>query len=208
MRLPSPLSLAAATALAVLAAVPAVSRTTVDVPAGDYRLDADHASLTWRVNHLGLSSYTARFTRLDARLTYDPREPTKSRLTATVDPRSVRTDFPRAAEKDFDKELAEDANFFHTDRFAEVRFVSRRIVQTGPATGRMTGDLTLLGVTRPVTLDVAFNGSLREHPASKLPALGFSASGVVKRSEFGMTHLIPFVGDEVSLQIEAEFLKS
>ena len=200
------LAVAFSAALAAGLPSPAAAQGPADAPAGTYRLDPAHASLTWRVKHLGLSNYTARFTRLTAELTYDPEDPTRSRLTATVDPRSIRTDDYRAPEKDFDKELREDANFFQAAKFPEIRFVSSRIERTGERTGRMTGDLTLLGVTKPVTLDVTFNAGYREHPMNKRPALGFSATGSLNRSEWGMTHLVPLVGDEVSLQIEAEFV--
>jgi polyisoprenoid-binding protein YceI len=199
--------LAAAT-LALLLAAPAAAQSPADVPAGAYKLDPTHASLTWRVGHMGLSNYTARFTKLAADLTYDPKDPTKSSINVTVDPRSIRTDYPNAAEKDFDKELTDGASFFNSPKFAEIRFVSKRLEKTGDKTGRMTGDLTLLGVTKPVTLEVTFNGSFKEHPMTKQPALGFSATGTVKRSEFGMTHLVPYISDEVKLQIEAEFVKS
>lgn len=199
---------ALAAAFACLMSGAALAQTPSDVPAGTYKLDPGHASVTWRVNHMGLSNYTARFTKLDAELTYDPSDPTKSRLTATVDPGSVRTDYFNAAQKDFDKELTDDPRFFQVAKFPEIRFVSKRLEKTGDKTGRMTGDLTLLGVTKPVTLDVTFNGSFKEHPMSKKAALGFSAVGTVKRSEFGMGAMVPVIGDEVQVLIEAEFQKS
>ena len=187
-----------------LVAGAAQAQSPSDVPAGTYKLDPRHASLTWRVNHMGLSNYTARFAKLDAVLTYDPKDPSKSRVTATVDPASVRTDLLNAKD-DFDKELREDQRFFKVAKFPEIKFTTTSVEKTGDATGRMTGDLTFMGVTKPVTLDVVFNGSFKEHPMSKKPALGFSAKGTVKRSELGLDALIPFVGDDVFVAIEAEF---
>lgn len=187
-----------------LVAGAAGAQTPTDVPAGTYKLDPRHASLTWRVNHLGLSKYTARFATLDAVLTYDPKDPSKSRVTATVDPASVRTDLLNAKD-DFDKELREDPRFFKVAKFPEIKFTTTSVEKTGDKSGRMTGDLTFMGVTKPVTLDVTFNGSFKEHPMSKKAAIGFSATGTVKRSEFGLDALIPFVGDDVSVAIEAEF---
>lgn len=183
----------------------ALAQSPSDVPAGTYKLDPTHASLTWRVNHFGLSNYTARFTKLDATLTYDPADPTKSSVSASVDPASVRTDL--TSPKDFDQHLREDEKFFRTATFPEVKFASTKLEKTGDRTGRMTGNLTFLGVTKPVTLDVAFNGSFKEHPFTKKAALGFSARGSVKRSEFGMGALVPMVGDDVRVEIEAEFLQ-
>ena len=187
-----------------LVAIGASAQTPSDVPAGTYKLDPTHASVTWRLNHMGLSTYTARFTKIDATLNYDPADPTKSQLTATIDPASVRTDYPNPA-KDFDKELREDQRFFKVAQFPEIKFVSTKLEKTGDKTGKMTGDLTFMGQTKPVTLDVTFNGSFKEHPLTKKPAIGFSATGTVKRSAYGMDALVPFVGDDVALLIETEF---
>lgn len=185
-----------------------VAAQPVDAPAGTYKLDLTHASLTWRVKHLGLSLYTARFTRFDATLDIDPAKPETAKLRATVDPLSVRTDFPRASEKDWDKELAESDKWFNGKAHPGITFASTRVERTGDRTARVTGDLTLLGVKKPVTLDVRLNGALKDHPFQKgKPALGFSATGTLKRSDFGMTTLIgPVVGDEVQIAIEAELV--
>jgi len=201
----TPLSALLIAAALALGSAPALAQAAPDVPAGTYKLDPRHASLTWKVSHMGLSNYTARFAKLDGTLVFDPKDPAKSTVTATVDPASVRTD--HAVPKDFDQELREDPRFFKVARFPEIRFVSTKVEKTGEKTGRMTGDLTFMGVTRSVTLDVTFNGSFKEHPMTKKAALGFSATGKVKRSEFGLDALVPFVGDDVSLSIEAEFLQ-
>ena len=174
--------------------------------AGTYKLDPTHASLTWKVNHLGLSFYTARFTRFDATLEIDPDKPTGAALAVTVDPRSLRTDYPFADKKDFDKILIESPDFFDANKHPEITFVSTRVEQVGETTAKVTGDLTLLGVTKPVTMDVTLNGQ-KLHPFAKKPAMGFSGEAKLKRSDFGMTHLIGGVGDEVRLIIEAEFIK-
>ena len=194
----------AASAMA-FAALGASAQTPNDAPAGTYKLDPNHASVVWKVSHLGLSNYTARFGKLDATLTYDPADPTKSQLTATVDPASVKTEYPNAATKDFDKELRDDPRFFKVGQFPEIKFVSTKLEKTGEKTGKMTGDLTFMGQTKPVTLDVTFNGSYKEHPLSKKPALGFSATGTVKRSTFGMDAMVPFIGDDVTVLVETEF---
>ena len=194
----------AASAMA-FAALGASAQTPNDAPAGTYKLDPTHASVVWKVSHLGLSNYTARFGKLDATLTYDPADPTKSQLTATVDPASVKTEYPNAATKDFDKELRDDPRFFKVGQFPEIKFVSTKLEKTGEKTGKMTGDLTFMGQTKPVTLDVTFNGSYKEHPLSKKPAVGFSATGTVKRSAYGMDAMVPFIGDDVTVLIETEF---
>ena len=194
-------------ALALALASPVAFAQAPADAAGTYAMDRTHASLTWKVPHLGLSNYTARFTKFDATLTIDPAKPEDGKLAVTIDPTSVRTDYPFAERKDFDKELTEDARFFNTPKFAALTFTSTKIARTGENTADVTGDLTLLGVTKPVTIAVTLNGA-REHPALKKPALGFSGVAKLKRTDFGMSALVPLVGDEVTLLIEAEFVKS
>ncbi|MEM6811793.1 MAG: YceI family protein [Pseudomonadota bacterium] len=176
-----------------------------DMPAGVYNLDETHAMLIWRVSHLGLSNYTARFTDFDADLTFDPENPENSQLVATVNPMSVETDYPYPERKDFDKVLATGEDWFNAGNFPKIEYKSRKITHNGDNTGTIEGDLTLLSVTMPLTLDVTFNGAMAEQPFSKKPTLGFSATGTMKRSDWGMGAFVPNIGDEVELIIEAEF---
>lgn len=192
---------------AMLAAAPLVAQAaSIDAPAGTYKLDKAHASLTWRVDHLGLSMYTARFTDFDASILLDPKAPTRSTVSVTINPKSVRTDFPFPEKENFDKEIAEE--ILKANAHPTISFRSTSLVATGSSgrSGRMTGDLTFMGVTRPVTLDVTLNGA-KPNPFSKVPTLGFSASGSINRSEFGSTSQAPAIGDKVQLLIEAEFQK-
>lgn len=178
------------------------------MPKGQYVLDKNHASLTWKVDHLGLSNYTARFTKLDATIEFDPLDITKSTLTATVDPTSIETDFPKPEEKDFDAELAKGKDWFNTGAFPSISYKSTKLEKTGEKTGRVHGDLTFLGVTKPLTLNVTFNGSYAKKPFSTDPGMGFSATAVLKRSEWGFDTYIPTLGDDVTLLIETEFNKA
>ncbi len=201
MKLMSALVLAAGLAFAAL---PANAQLATDAPAGTYTIDPTHASLTWKVSHMGLSNYTARFTKLDATLKFDPAKPETSTLTATVDPASIKTDYPFVEKENFDKVLFESAKWFNGNINKTITFKSTAVKMTGAKTADVTGDLTLLGVTKPVTLKVAFNGGMASHPMAKKPAIGFSATGTLKRSEFGMTNALPFIGDDVTLLIETE----
>lgn len=176
-----------------------------EMPAGEYVLDKTHASLTWKVSHLGLSNYTARFTDFDATIQLDPKAPAKSTVTASINPTSIETDYPHPETKDFDKKLVEDKAWFNAGKFPKISFASTALESTGDNTGKMTGDLTFLGVTKPITLDVTFNKAMAKQPFSQLPALGFSATGTLKRSSWGMETYIPNIGDEVKIIIEAEF---
>lgn len=175
-----------------------------EMPAGEYKLDPHHASLTWSVSHQGLSNYTARFTKIDATLTLDPKDLTKSKLVATVQPGSVKTDYPASEKKDFDKELA-DSQWFNVAKFPEAKFESTKIVKTGKDTGKIEGNLTFMGVSKPLTLDVKFNGAYEKQPMYDQPALGFSATATIKRSDWGLKTYVPIIGDDVTLRIEAEF---
>ena len=176
------------------------------MPAGLYKLDKTHASIVWKVSHLGLSNYTARFTDFDVDLLFDNEKPENSKIIATIDPTSIKTDYPHPEKKDFDKKLVEGSGWFNTTQFPEIKFKSTSVKKTGDETADVTGDLTFLGVTKPVTLNVAFNKAIGNHPFANKPALGFSATGSLKRSDFGMTKYLPNIGDDVELLIEAEFL--
>ena len=178
---------------------------TVDAPSGAYVSDITHASILWKVSHMGLSYYPARFTAFDARLDFDAAKPENSKLKVSVDAKSIRTEFPFREKEDFDAALSNGADWFDAGKYPEITFVSKSIKRTGPKTADITGDLTLKGVTRPITLKAVFNGSMKSHPFYKIPYVGFSATGAIKRSDFGLNKLIPIVGDEVTLQIEAEF---
>ena len=185
----------------------AAARAEPAQPAGTYKIDHAHSSLTWKVNHFGLSNYTARFSTFDAILDIDPARPESARVFVTVDPTSIRTDYRSAQGRDFDKELGDGEKFFNAMKFTRIIFSSTRVERTGETTARVMGDLTMLGVTKPLTIEVTLNGAKR-HPTAGVPALGFSGIAKLKRSDFNMTFMLPLVGDEVSLLIEAEFLKS
>jgi len=170
-------------------------------PAGAYKLDPTHASVTWSLSHAGLSQYTARFNTISGELDFDPAAPENSRLSVRIDPASVSTGLPS-----FDEELSTDGKYFDTDTHKDILFVSTQSVKTGQNTGRVTGNLTLKGVTKPVTLDVTYNGAGKSF-GNPGKTLGFSATGQVLRSDFGIASLLTNfgIGDEVTLRIEAEF---
>lgn len=169
-------------------------------PAGNYKLDPTHASVTWSLSHAGLSNYTARFDDISGALNFVSDAPQNSTVDIRIDPKSVSTGLPK-----FDEEIATSGNYFDANTFPEIRFVSTGIKLTGEATGLITGDLTLKGVTKPVTLDVTFNGAGKSF-GNPGKTLGFSASTKFLRSDYNMGHLVAFgIGDEVTLRIETEF---
>jgi len=195
--------------LAALAAIAlfAGSASAQTAPAGDYVLDKTHATVQWQGLHNGLSWYTARFTDFDIQLKFDPADVTKSKVTATINPKSIETDFlktrPASSNTDFNAELANDARFFNSGKFPQVTFTSTAITKTGENKGKMTGNLTFLGVTKPVTLDVTYIG-FRSYPAPRKPKVGFQAVGTINKTQWGMTSGGP-IADDVKIEINAEF---
>lgn len=185
----------------------AVAPISTEAPAGRYTLDKTHASLLFRVDHLGFSRYTGRFSTFNAALDFTPTAPAQMRLEATVDARSLALENPPPG---FEDELR-GGQWIDAVGHPTLTFRSTAVDLTGPDTARVTGDFTLRGVTKPVTLDVRFNGGYAGHPMDPNGRIGFSATGTLKRSDFGITYGIPEPGskmgvsDEVEIIIEAEF---
>ena len=170
----------------------------VKMPAGKYLVDKTHASITARVLHQGFSFYTFRFDKFDASYTYDPKAPEAAKVEVSIDTTSMNTGFAKA-----DKEFP--AEFLMADKFPKASFVSTGIKSLGNGKGTMTGNLTLAGVTKPVTLDVTFMGFAKD--MFGLNRSGFSAKTIITRSQFGSTKYVPVIGDNVELNIEVEFVK-
>ena len=190
--------LAPALLIAAPATVPAQSPATELPRAGAYKLEKSHARLTWTTSHFGFSTYSGQFTGFDMTATLDPARPERSSLQATVDMNSVDTRNER-----LDAHL-KNADFFETAKYGQATFRSTRVQRTGPATARVVGDLTMRGVTRPLTLDVRFNKA-GQNPVSKAYTVGFDATGVIKRSLWGVNYALPAVGDDVTLTFSGEF---
>lgn len=176
---------------------------TIEAPKGDYVLDKNHTNVLWSVTHFGLSHYIGRFDNIEGTLTLDPANVQNSKIDITIDPASVDTNY-QSKPNTFNQEIA-GAKFFNTNKYKTITFKSTAIKITGKNTGKVTGDLTFHGVTKPITLDVTLNKALNPHPMTKKAALGFSATGALKRSEFGVNAMIPMVSDEIKLVIETEF---
>lgn len=199
--------LALAAALVALPVSAPSQPVRVEATAGRYVSDLTHSSVTFRVRHMGMSNYTARFKKMEAILDFDPARPERSRLTATVDTGSVETDYPNK-DKDWNGELATDSKFFKSGTFPQARFVSTAIRRTGQRTAAISGNLTFLGNTRPLILNATYNGSIAAHPFAKVPALGFSARGTIKRSRWGLIFGVGReLSDEVEVIIETELVR-
>jgi len=189
------------------AAVSTSAIAPVSVPAGAYTLDKSHASLIFRVSHLGFSNYTARFKTFDAQLQFDPANLATSTVTATIDPRSLDLDNPPPG---FVDELL-GAQWLEAAKFPEMTFKSTKLESVAANQVRITGDFTLHGITKPVVLEATFNGGYAGHPMDPHARIGFSAHGTLNRSEYAIAYGIPAPGttmgvsDAVEVRIEAEF---
>lgn len=178
---------------------PATAKDISAQPSGAYGSEPTHTSVYFKYGHQGYSVYNARFDKVNIDLNFDAKSPTKSSVNANIETASVSTGLPS-----FDKEMAD--KFFLGQANPTITFKSTKLVQTGAASGKMTGDLTFRGVTKPVTLDVTFNkGGI--HMFAKKPVLGFSAHGFVNRSDFGFADYIPYITDKVEISIEAEMIQ-
>jgi polyisoprenoid-binding protein YceI len=177
------------------------------LPAGAYTLDKAHSSLLFRIDHMSFSRFTGRFSAWDASLQIDPVHPEHGSLSAAIDPRSLETDTtPPAGFLD----MLRGADWLNAQQFPAITFHSTHIERTGPNTARITGDFSFHGVTRALTLDATFNGGYAGNQYDPHARIGFSAHGVVKRSDFGLSIGLPppgsnlGVGDDVEFIIECE----
>lgn len=192
-------------ALVLSACSTTATQSLVSVDPGAYELEKAHASLVWRVKHQGLSWYTGRLTDIEASLDFDPDTPANSRVQAIIDPNSVSTEHP--TDDEWDARIG--AEFFDSEQFPQIVFQSTSATPTGEFTGEVVGDLSFHGVTIPITLDVTYNGAIGASPLHRgRGLLGFSATTTLKRSEFRVDQYSSFVGDEVEIVIEAEFVEA
>ncbi|PZQ44735.1 MAG: polyisoprenoid-binding protein [Micavibrio aeruginosavorus] len=180
-----------------LLAVAALFGSTTAHAADTYAFDPTHTSVIWSAVHFGNSSPHGIFSNIEGSLTLDEANPAASKLDVTVPIDKLATGIDK-----FNTHLL-SKDFFNVAEFPTAKFVSTKVEKTGDKTAKVTGDLTLVGVTKPVTLDVTFNNK-GINPMNKKETVGFSASGVIKRSEFGIKYALPNVSDDVVLEIEAE----
>jgi polyisoprenoid-binding protein YceI len=185
------------------------SRVASEQPAGAYTLDGRHASVIWRLRHAGVGIFAARFDTIAGTLNFDPANPAASTIAVTIAANSVNTGvLGRDGARSFDNEI--HTQVFGSAANPEIKFVSRSIAVTGPTTGTILGDLTLKGVTKPVTIDATFEGG-RFLAFRGKQVMAFTGRTVINRKDFGASLGNPmadgFASDLVEIQIAAEFLK-
>jgi len=186
-------------AAALLALPFGVSADLSEVPSGKYTLDSSHGYITFTYSHLGFSNPRVGFNRFDTELTLDSGNPENSAVEVTIDASSIDS---RVAE--FNDHL-NGSDFFNTAEYPTITFKSTKVEATGENTFDVTGDLTILGTTKPVTLAATINKAAN-HPMRNVPTVGLSASAKLMRSDWGLGAYVPAVSDEVELSIEVELL--
>ncbi|HEY2883650.1 MAG TPA: YceI family protein [Rhizomicrobium sp.] len=179
-----------------------VSTDPKSAPPGAYEIETHHTQVIFAIPHLGITDYYGRFEKVSGTLNFNSGTPEKSSVSVSIDTASANV-----MSSEVLGQLV-GPTVFDAAKFPTATFKSTSLVRTGPTTGKMTGDLTIHGVTKPVTFDVTFNGGLKA-PIGNAYDLGFHATAIIKRSDFGLDKMMwnSFVGDDVKLTIEAMFLQ-
>jgi polyisoprenoid-binding protein YceI len=177
-----------------------VSANESSVPVGHYELDPHHWNVSFDVDHFHYSRFVMRFDKVTGQLDWNAGGLAKSTARIVIDAASVNTNVPLL------DRMVKGADMFDVARSPTITFASTSFEPTGDDKGTLAGDLTIRGVTKPVTLNVTFNGHAI-NPLTKQETLGFSADGHFSRSQFGLTTWYPAVGDDVHVAIQAEFSK-
>jgi polyisoprenoid-binding protein YceI len=170
-------------------------------PSGRYRVVRDHTQIVFSIMHLGLSPYFGRFAGATGTLNFNALDPGRSNVAIEIDPKTASTLTDLLSRQLCGEDL------FNCAKFPKLGFKSTAITKTSENTGDIVGNLTLAGVTKPVTLHATFHGGMQGPLGQDNYQLGFSAETTLKRSDFGLTKMIwtPTVSDEVKLMIAAEF---
>jgi polyisoprenoid-binding protein YceI len=203
-------------ALPVIAAAPLIAQAQMSVPgapdasrvtAGSYTVEKTHAQIKWTVNHFGFNDYFGIFGEPTGTLQLDPANPSSARVSIDIPIGQVAT-----SSKGLNDHLVRPGkegakpDFFDIANHPSAKFESTGVVASG-TTAKINGNLTLNGVSKPVTLDARFVGA-GNNPFNKKPTIGFHATTTIKRSDWGMTYAIPLVSDEVRLDISVAFEKA
>lgn len=181
--------------MTALAATPVLALAAPE----SYTIDPAHTYPHFKINHLGFSTMHGRFNSTKGNITIDKEKKTGS-VTITIDANSVDTGFKKRDEH------LQSPDFLNAAEFPEITFKSTKVTLTGDSKATVEGNLTMVGATKPVTLDV-HSMKCGEHPFSKKQVCGFDATAAIKRSDFGVKYGLPGVGDDMALEFEVEAVK-
>lgn len=166
--------------------------------AGTYAFDPEHSHIVWTYEHMGFSTSTGLIRGVTGSITLDPADPGAATVEASFPLSALKT-----VSATLDEHLAGEDFFAGAAPDTAVTFTSTAVEVTGGRTAAVTGDLTLNGATVPVTLEVRMRG-VGQDPVVNKPSVGFQATGVLKRSDFGLGAFAPAVSDEVRVEINVE----
>ncbi len=178
----------------------ALSISAAAQAAEQFKIDPAHTNIVFIVNHLGYSDMIGQFQEFEGEFTFDQNDHSKGMVSLNIKTASVDTDHQAR-----DDHLR-SPDFFNAAEFPEMTFKSTSVSSNGDKKLRVTGDLTMLGLTKPVTLDVDVN-DVKPHPLPQYNGVlvaGFSARSTIKRSDFGMKFALGGIGDEIRLLLEVE----
>lgn len=195
------LALGSCNSLAAAVLKPDIEAAPASVPAGDYELDTAHASILFKIDHLGFSTYVGRFERFDASLIGDPASPEAATVSATVDMTSLNI-----ANPEFAAELM-GPDWLDAARYPQASFKTYGLKIVGENEADISGDLTLKGKTQAVIIRARLNGSAFDRLRGA-DVVGFSATLPISRSAFGVDKYSGLITDDILLEIEAEFVRT
>jgi polyisoprenoid-binding protein YceI len=184
----------------LLASVPPVTHDPARVKSGTYAVEPGHTQVLFSVNHLGFTTYFGNLSKVSGTLALTAGKPQDMNVSVSVPVSSVSTTSAK-----LDEEL-KSADWLNAAQFPTMVFRSTSVTPTGAGTADVAGTLTLHGVTKPLTLHAKFVGA-GVNPLDRHETVGFSLTGSLKRSDFGVTKYVPLVSDEVQLTISAAFEK-
>lgn len=195
----------AVAAIGVVLVSPTLAQTPgmpnpANVEKGAYSVEPSHTRVRFSVNHFGFTTYSGDFNKTTGTLDIDPAKPSDGKLDVSVAVDSVYTPSQKLTDE------LKSADWLDADKYPQMSFKATKIEKTGATTAKITGDLMLHGVTKPVTLEAKFFGA-GPNPFNKKLTVGFEVTGKIKRSEFGVTKYVPMIGDEVDVTISAPFEK-
>lgn len=166
-----------------------------------YTLDPNHSYVLWHISHFGFSNPSGKWMVAKGQLSLDKEKPENSKVNVLIDVQDINTGIP-----ELDKHL-KSTEFFDVAKYPQATFVSNKVSLMGKSSAKVDGILTIRGISKPIILNVTLN-KIGISPITNKETVGFTADTVLKRSDFGITTLLPGLGDQVQINIEAEAYKS
>lgn len=179
---------------------PKVKTGLVNLKPGAYQIDPQHTSVLFKINHMGMSTFVGRFNTVDASLEFDPAHMENAKLSAVINIASIDVNNSDLAE------TLRGSSWFDAEKYPQALITTTNVQLLNDSHAKFTGNLTLHGVSAPIVLDVNFNGG-GDNMLTGRYTIGFTGTTRFKRSQFGMDYLVPAVGDDVDVEVFAEFQK-